>query len=109
MYDLIAANSVYILGVLGALAFFVEVIVQLTKELPGIVNIPTKAYAIIVSLITCILALFIFTAWQNMAVAWYYIALAVCAAFIVAYLSMYGWDTMKELYGRFVKSGSGNK
>lgn len=105
MLDYISDNSVMILGVLGLLAFFVEIFVQLTKDLPGIVKLPTKAYVIIVSLVVCVLALYIYSAWQNMAVPWYYVVLTVGGAFIVAYLSMYGWDTMKELYGRFTKGG----
>lgn len=107
MFDFIAENSVYMLGVLGALAFFVEIFVQLTKELPGIVMLPTKAYVIIVSLAVCLLALFAFCAYQGISVPWYYAALAVCGAFVVAYLSMYGWDTLSELYNRFKRKVNG--
>ena len=103
MYDFIVANTLLILGILGFLAFLVEVIVQMTKELPGIVKMPTKLYVIIVSVVICVLSLFVFGAWQAIAVLWHYVVLAVIGGFVVAYISMYGWDTVKELYDRYKK------
>jgi hypothetical protein len=101
--DLNALNMTLVLGVLGVLAFAVELIVELTKELPGIKSIPTQLYAIIVSLIVCILALFIYAAYATITVLWYYIALAVFMGFVVSYISMYGWDTLNKLYSRYKK------
>lgn len=100
--QIIAENSL-IIGVLGALAFVVSLIVEVLKELPGIKKIPTKAFVIIVSLAVTMLALFICVAYLEISLLWYYIALAIFAAFVVAYISMNGWDTLKELKDKFVK------
>lgn len=96
-------NSVAIIGILGALAFAVSLIVELFKELPGIKKIPTKAFVIITSLVVTVVALLIYVAYAGIPLLWYYVVLAVFAAFVVAYISMYGWDTLKELKDRFVK------
>lgn len=101
--NLNAVNMTLVLGVLGVLAFAVELIVELTKALPGIKNMPTQLYAIIVSMIVCILALFIYAAYAKITVLWYYIVLAVFMGFVVAYISIYGWETINKLYSRYKK------
>ncbi len=99
----LTALSGIILGALGALVFAVQVVVQLTKEAPRIRQIPTKLYVIIVSMIICELALFIIASLASIVVLWYYIVLAAFMAFVVAYIAIYGWDTLKELYLRYSK------
>lgn len=101
--QILAENSVLLIGILGALAFAVSLIVEVLKELPGIKKIPTKLFVIIISLIVTVVALFVYSAMQGITVLWYYVVLAVFAAFAVAYISMYGWDTLKELKDRFIK------
>lgn len=64
---------------------------------------PTKAFVILISLIVTVAALLIYVAYAGIPLLWYYVALAVFAAFVVAYISMYGWDTFKELKDRFIK------
>lgn len=103
MLDYLATNSVIILGIAGALAFLVEIIVEMTKNLPGIRKIPTKAYVLIVSIVCCVIAMIIYTSILNVFI-WYYIVLAIFAAFIIGYLSMYGWDTLNELWKKYKKS-----
>ena len=101
--QILAENSVLLIGILGALAFAVSLIVEVLKELPGIKKISTKLFVIIISLIVTVVALFVYSAMQGITVLWYYVVLAVFAAFVVAYISMYGWDTLKELKDRFIK------
>ena len=100
---ILAENSVLIIGILGALAFAVSLITELLKDLPGIKKVPTKAFVILISLIVTVAALLIYVAYAGIPLLWYYVALAVFAAFVVAYISMYGWYTFKELKDRFIK------
>ena len=58
---------------------------------------------ILISLIVTVAALLIYVAYAGIPLLWYYVVLAVFAAFVVAYISMYGWDTFKELKDRFIK------
>ena len=101
--QIISEYSVAIIGVLGSLAFMVSLITELLKDLPGIKKVPTKAFVILISLIVTVAALLIYVAYAGIPLLWYYVALAVFAAFVVAYISMYGWDTFKELKDRFIK------
>ena len=101
--QILAENSVLLIGILGALAFAVSLIVEVLKELPGIKKIPIKLFVIDISLIVTVVALFVYSEMQGITVLWYYVVLAVFAAFVVAYISMYGGDTLKELKDRFIK------
>lgn len=101
--DFTVVYAAVIVGILGALAFSVELIVQVTKDIPPIGKIPTKLYVLVLSLVVCELVLFIYASWASIAVLWYYIVLAAFMSMVVAYISMYGWDTLKELYGRYVR------
>lgn len=101
--QIISEYSFAVVGVLGALAFMVSIITELLKDLPGIKKMPTKAFVILVSLVVTVVALLIYVAYVNAMLLWYYVALAVFAAFVVAYIAMYGWDTLKELKDRFIK------
>lgn len=101
--QIISEYSVVIIGVLGALAFMVSLITELLKDMPGIKKMPTKAFVILVSLIVTVAALLIYVAYARVMLLWYYVVLAVFAAFVVAYIAMYGWDTLKEIKDRFIK------
>ncbi len=101
--QIISEYSVVIIGILGALAFTVSLITELLKDMPGIKKIPTKAFVILVSLIVTVAALLVYVSYAHIVLLWYYVTLAVFAAFVVAYIAMYGWDTLKELKDRFVK------
>lgn len=101
--QVISEYSFAIIGVLGALAFMVSLITELLKDMPGIKKLPTKTFVILVSLVVTVTALLIYVAYAHVMLLWYYVALAVFAAFVVAYIAMYGWDTLKELKDRFVK------
>ena len=93
--QIISEYSFAVVGILGALAFMVSLITELLKDMPGIKKMPTKAFVILVSLVVTVAALLIYAAYVNAVLLWYYVALAVFAAFIVAYIAMYGWDTLK--------------
>lgn len=103
MLEIITSNAVMIVGILSALVFVAQIIVQVTKELPGIGKLPTKAWVIAVSVLVCVLSLFIYASWANITMLWYYVVLALFAGFVVAYIAMYGWDTLKELWERSKK------
>ena len=101
--QIISEYSFAVVGILGTLAFMVSLITELLKDMPGIKKMPTKAFVILVSLVVTVAALLIYAAYVNAVLLWYYVALAVFAAFIVAYIAMYGWDTLKELKDKFIK------
>lgn len=103
MLELLNMNSVPALGMLGLFTFLVNIIVQLTKELPGIKNMPTKGYVILVSLVVTLLGGVIYCATAPMDLTASFIASLVLSSFVVAYASIYGFDTLSEVYGRYNK------
>lgn len=108
LYAYLTTTVVALLGGIGIMAFAVSLVVQVTKELPGICKLPTKAYVIFMSVVMCELSLFGYYTWSNITPIWYHVALTVFAALVVAYISIFGWSTLKELYERFKFKGEIN-
>lgn len=83
------------LGVVGILAAVVSIITEILKKiLPS--KFPTKALVMVISLIVSIV--FVLTFCEISAKI---IILAITGSFIIAFISMYGWDTFKELIDRY--------
>lgn len=95
---------VYIIGIFGALAFVVNVIVEMIKDLPTMKKIPTKLVAIVVSVLVVYIALAGFTQLLGITVLPAYVILALPASFIVAFQAMNGFDALKEIYVRISSS-----
>lgn len=84
----------------GVLAFVVSMIVQVIKEMPLLVKLPTNAVALAVSLILCPLAVIIACQYFNIVITWYYIFASFIAAFIVYLVSTGGWERVHEMWQR---------
>lgn len=94
-------DALVIIGVIGVLSFFVGLIVELTKELPGITRLPTKLYAIIVSVAVCEMALWVYAGFAGIAVTWYAALLALFASYVVSAISVFGRDMLGEIHSRY--------
>lgn len=99
----IISNASVLWGILIAVAFIVSAIVQLTKNY---IPLPTKAWVILVSMlvVTCTMAIA-----GDMGVIKVTVSIVILGFFgslLVAYIAMYGFDTLKELWNR-LKSGGG--
>ena len=88
-------------AVLGVLAFVVSVITELIKNLGKLYDIPTDAVVIVLSEVLSIVAFFGYNTYAARVFVWYELVAAIIAGFIVAFISMYGWDKLTELYERF--------
>ena len=99
-------NTSVLLGVLMVVAFVVNIIVQLTK---GIVPIPTKLWVIIVSAVVTMASVFIGASFDYLRIDAATILLSLIGSFVVAYVAMYGFDTLKELWTRFKGGGNINE
>ncbi len=99
-------NTTILAGILTALSFLVNIIVQLTKE---IVPLPTKLWCIIVAMAVDISALCVGDALGKTRYGPEVFLLAIIASFVVAYVSMYGFDTIKDLWQRFKKGENINE
>ena len=97
------ANVTIILAVIGALAFIVSVITQVIKGI-GIFNkVPTDVLVFVLSIGITVIAFIAYMQYIQMAILWYMILASVIAGFVVAFVAMYGWEKLSELWKRFGK------
>lgn len=85
-------------GVLAAISFLVNIIVQLTKEY---IPFPTKLWCIIVSVVVTMAAVYAGISFHILDANALSFILCFFCSFIVAYISMHGFDVFKELWERF--------
>lgn len=90
----------YMLAAIGVLAFFVSLVTQVIKEMPGLRKIQTNAVALVVSLILCPLAVVIACQYFKIVIVWYYVFASFLAAFVVYLVSTGGWEKVAEMWNR---------
>lgn len=101
MSEFTALLGIELTGTIAAGAFIVSLIIQLIKDLPLLKKVPTQIVVIVLSIIICVIAYGSYTAINHSTIRWYMVVAAILAGFIVAYISMYGFDNLKKLWDRF--------
>ena len=89
------------MGALGTIAFVVSVITQVLKGVKPLDKLPTDILVFILSIVLTLVALFAYASYAGLLISWYYVVGAVVAGFIVAFVAMYSWTKLKELWDRF--------
>lgn len=88
-----------LLGYVGLLATLVSIIVQILKGvLPQ--GFPTQLLTLIISLITTVLAVIVFGGATLTTILG-----GIFGSFVVAFVSMNGFDTLKDLFTRYKYKG----
>ena len=90
----------YLMIAIGVMAFLVSVVTQVVKELPGLNKLPTSVVVLALSQVLCLLALAALMDWQKQPITWYMYFGCFFAAFIVALVSMGGWEKVREVWDR---------
>ena len=101
--NVILQNGAVILTIIGAMATFVTIVTEFTKTWGFLDRIPTSLQVLAVSTLVSILSVVIYVQMQKAEMVWYYIVGAIVLGWIVAYVSMYGWEKLTEMWGRFKK------
>ena len=98
--SLLGTSTASVIGVIGALAAFVSII---TEVLKGIVpkSFPTKLLVLIISLIITVLAVILFCE-----INFKMITAGIVGSFVVSFVSMYGFDSLKSIFDRFTKGSN---
>jgi hypothetical protein len=95
----ILANVSTVLLVVGVLAFLVSVITQVLKGV--FAKLPTDILVVILSLVLSVGLYLAYISYIGHVFAIYELAGVFVGAFIVAYVAMYGWQKLTDLYNRF--------
>lgn len=98
--ELLMQYVTYALMAVGLLAFVVSIVVQVIKEMPYLVMLPTSAVALAASMIICPLAVIIACQYFKIVIVWYYVFASFVAAFIVYLVATGGWDRVHEMWNR---------
>lgn len=86
---------------IGCLATIVSVITQVTKEIKFLKEIPTSLQVTVLSIALTVLCYIAYTNYFDIVIEWFMIIGAVIGGFIVAFVSMFGWEKLYQIYNRF--------
>lgn len=101
--EILLQNLTLIMAVVGVLAFVVSVITQVFKGVGALNKIPTDILVFVLSIVLTVVTYVAYMDYIQQTVIWYMFIVAVIAGFMVAFVSMYGWEKISELWKRFYK------
>lgn len=87
-----------LLSFMGICVFLVTATTQMMKELPGLVNIRTNVVVLILSFIYVFAGTYMYIDYKGIALTGYMIPVPFIIAFLVSYISMFGWDKLWSLW-----------
>ena len=99
--ETLITNMTMILAIIGALAFMVSVVTEVIKGIGIFKRIPTDILVFVLSIGLTVAAFIAYMQYIQMVILWYMLIAAVLAGFIVAFIAMYGWEKITELWKRF--------
>lgn len=89
---------------LGVMAFIVSVITEALKKWTWFdEKVPTALTVLFLSLILCPVCLLGLGAYYGMVITWFMVFASFIAAFIVALVSMDGWERVTDLAGKLIR------
>ena len=97
------ANMTLILAIIGAIAFLVSAITQVIKNISIFNKVPTDIIVFVLSVGITVAAFIAYMQYIHMTILWYMILAAIMAGFIVAFVAMFGWEKLSDLWKRFSK------
>ena len=98
--ELLMQYVMYMLAGIGVLAFFVSVVVQVVKEMPGLNKIQTNVVALAASIVITPIAVVILCMYFGIVITWQYVFASILAAFVVYLVSTGGWEKVSEMWDR---------
>lgn len=94
-------NATLLIAVIGFMAFIVSVITQVVKGVLG--KVPTDLVVFVLSIALTVTAFVAYMQYIKAEILWYMIIASVIVGFIVAFVAMFGWEKLSELWKRFGK------
>lgn len=101
--EVLITNTTLLLGVIGILAFAVSIIVQVFKGVSVLKKIPTDILVFVLSIGLTVTAFVAYMQYVQQTILWYMIIASILAGLLVAFVAMYGWEKVSELWKRFYR------
>lgn len=101
MNSLTAETLPQLMVAIGALAFVVSVITEVIKGIGVMKKVPTDIVVIVLSMVITVVAFFAYAQYAALVVTWYWVVAALICGLFVAFIAMYGWSKLNELWARF--------
>lgn len=101
--EILITNMTLLLGVIGILAFAVSIVVQVFKGVSVLKKIPTDILVFVLSIGLTVTAFVAYMQYVQQTILWYMIIAAILAGLLVAFVAMYGWEKVSELWKRFYR------
>lgn len=101
--EVLITNMTLLLGVIGILAFTVSIVVQVFKGVSVLKKIPTDILVFVLSMGLTVTAFVAYMQYVQQTILWYMIIAAILAGLLVAFVAMYGWEKVSELWKRFYR------
>lgn len=101
--EMILSNMTLFIGIIGMLAFMVSLVTQVFKGVGVFAKIPTDLFVLVLSIGITVTAFVAYMQYIQQTIIWYMIPAAIMAGFAVAFVAMYGWEKLTELWKRFYK------
>ena len=101
--EILLTNMTILLGVIGILAFVVSVVVQVFKGVSVLKKIPTDILVFVLSIGLTVTAFVAYMQYVQQTILWYMIIASILAGLLVAFVAMYGWEKVSELWKRFYR------
>lgn len=101
--ELVTLYATLIVGLVGLLAFLVSVITQIFKDVGAFKYVPTGIFVLLLSVLITVITFVAYMDYVQQVIIWYMFIAAVLAGFVVAFVAMYGWEKLSELWKRFWK------
>lgn len=107
--EILLTNMTILLGVIGVLAFAVSIVVQVFKGVSFLKKIPTDILVFVLSIGLTVTAFVAYMQYIQQTIIWYMIIAAILAGILVAFVAMYGWEKVSELWKRFYRGNVESK
>ena len=101
--EVLITNMTLLLGVIGILAFTVSIVVQVFKGVSVLKKIPTDILVFVLSIGLTVTAFVAYMQYVQQTILWYMIIASILAGVLVAFVAMYGWEKVSELWKRFYR------
>ena len=96
-------NMTLFIAVIGVLAFLVSIVVEVLKNVGIFKKIPTDIVVVVLAVVLTVVAYIAYIQYIQQVILWYMIVAAILAGFVVAFLAMFGWEKVAELWKRFYR------